>query len=124
MMRKCEEIAELLPWYPWGLSPAEAAEVVLHLFRCPQCREEFSQIQALRKAVSEALDDLPGPSPGVWEEVLLRTNGLPLGRLEMGSEFLGLSLGLSWRGKSAPLFVELSLFGERVPIFEFTGGVG
>ncbi len=112
VMRKCAEIAEILPWYPGDLSPAEAAEVALHLFRCPQCRAEFSQIQALRKAVSKALDDLPGPSPEVWGKVLLRTKGLPLGRLEMGSEFLGLSLGFSLRGKSVPFLWSSPFLGR------------
>lgn len=123
-MKKCEEIVELLPWYPGRLPPAEAAEVALHLFHCPQCREEFFQIQSLRNAVAEALDDLPGPSPEVWRTILLRTQGLSLGRLEMGSELLGLSLGLFLRGKSLPFSMELFLFGKRVPVFEFAGGAG
>lgn len=119
----CPAIRELLPWYPSGLAPEEAAQVALHLRACPSCQEEFAQTQALRTFVRDALEAMPELRTEIWDRVALRSTGLPLGRLHLGDEMVGLSLGLWVRGKTLPVGLELSLLGKRLPIFAYAGGV-
>lgn len=120
----CQEIQELLPWYPVGLSPEEAALVVSHLRQCPTCQEELAQWRALETLVRKALLAWPEPSPRVWRKVAIRTFGFPLGHVRLGTEAFGFSLSLYVRKKALPILLELFLLGRRVPIFEFGGGAG
>ena len=119
---KCERIGALLPWYPHGLTAEESAQVAEHLRGCLACQEEFAHIQALRGLVGRALASGPALRPEVWERVAVRTGGLRLGRLRLGSRMLGFSLSLAVRGKTLPILIEFFLFGRKVPIFEYAGG--
>ncbi len=119
----CREARELLPWYAAGsLSAGESAAVAAHLAACQACRAELAREVELVREVQGAVGRLPGAPAGTWEKVLARTRGIPLGKLELGSFLVGLSLGLSLRGGRVPLEGELRLLGRKLPLFKTEGG--
>jgi len=119
----CREVRELLPWLAAGaLPPEDQAGLMEHLAGCAPYRAELAREVRLVREVRVALGRLPGAPEGTWGKVLARTRGIPLGKLELGSFLLGLSIGLSVREGKVPLTGELKLFGHRVPLFEIEGG--
>ena len=119
----CHEARELLPWLAAGaLPPEEQGELMRHLAGCAACRAELAQEVRLAREVREAVAGLPGVPEGTWGKVMARTRGIPLGRLELGSFLVGLSLGLSLRGGKLPLSGELEVLGRKAPLFETEGG--
>lgn len=119
----CREARELIPWLAGGaLSPGESSELMAHLAGCVSCREELAREVRLARDVREAVAGLPGTPAGTWKRVLARTRGVELGKLELGSFLVGLSLGLSLRGGRLPLNGELEVLGRKLPLFRTKGG--
>lgn len=119
----CQEVRELIPWYAAGsLPPEEAGALVGHVAECTACRMELAQTMRLVWGVREAVQRLPGVPAETWGKVLARTRGIPVGRLDLGSFLLGISVGLSVREGRVPLTGELRVLGRRVPLFEIEGG--
>jgi len=119
----CWEVRELIPWYAAGsLPPEEREELILHLAGCASCQAELAQAVRLAWGVREAVQRLPGVPEETWGKVLARTRGIPVGRLDLGSFLLGISVGLSVREGRVPLTGELRVLGRRVPLFEIGGG--
>ena len=119
----CRKARELLPWLATGaLPPEDQAGLMEHLAGCAPCRAELARELRLVREVRAALEGLPGAPEGTWEKVLARTRGIPLGKLELGSFLMGLSLGLSLQGGRVPLEGELWLLGRKFPLFKTEGG--
>ncbi|HIQ01872.1 MAG TPA: zf-HC2 domain-containing protein [Anaerolineales bacterium] len=121
----CREVRELIPWYAArSLPPEEREELILHLAGCASCQAELAQAVRLVWGVREAVQRLPGVPGETWGKVLARTRGIPVGRLDLGSFLLGISVGLSVRVREGrvPLTGELRVLGRRVPLFEIGGG--
>jgi hypothetical protein len=69
---KHQEIIESLPWYVNGtLDQAERAAVTQHLASgCDECAREVKSLRALHKAVKNAGDEAPEPSPFLLNRAL------------------------------------------------------
>jgi len=123
-MSRCEKIRELIPWYITGsLSKEEQRQVAEHLTRCDACRDELVLTTRLRLDVRTFLDELSDPEPRVREEVAKQTLGRRLAQLDVGSFFLGLSLGASLRKRTIPIRGDLNVMGRKIRLFN-TGKKG
>ncbi len=121
-MIDCREARELIPWYVNGtLSAGEARELAVHLAGCPACRTELADAIRLSIEVKTAVSRLPGAPERIREKVLPQSE-VPVARLDLGSFFLGLSLGLSVKGNKIPVQGNLCLLGRRLKLFETKGG--
>jgi len=118
-MIDCEQVRELIPWYVNGtLSRDEAAAVAEHMASCPSCREELAQTIQLSLQVRSAINRTPAVPKQVWERVKTEKGEVPLGRINLGSFLLGLSLGLSVTRRGRARFTSnLHLLGRQVPIY-------
>jgi len=117
-MSRCDRIRELIPWYIAGsLSKEEEREVAEHLTRCEACRDDLVLTTRLRLDVQTVLGELPDPAPRVREEVAKQTLGRRLAQLDVGSFFLGLSLGASLRKHSIPIRGDLNVMGRKIRLF-------
>jgi anti-sigma factor RsiW len=117
-MSRCKEIRKLIPWYIAGsLSKEEEREVAEHLSRCELCRDDLALTTRLRLDVRTVLDEVPDPSPRVREEVKKQTLGRRLAQLDIGSFFLGLSLGASLRKRNIPIRGDLNVMGRKIRLF-------
>lgn len=118
-MIDCAQVRELIPWYVNGtLSRGEAAAVAEHMASCPSCREELAQTIQLSLQVRSAIDRTPAVPKQVWERVKTEKGEVPLGRINLGSFLLGLSLGLSVTRRGRARFTSnLHLLGRQVPIY-------
>lgn len=112
----CQRARELIPWLAaGGLTAEELAELSWHLAHCEACREELAQALELRERVVQAVGKLPPVPKTAWLKVLARLGGLPVGRLELRSFLVGLSLGLSL-GR-LPVFAQLEILGRKLPLW-------
>jgi anti-sigma factor RsiW len=123
-MIDCDKARELIPWYVNGtLSGDEGREIAAHLSSCPSCREELAETVRLRWELSAAFERMPAAPEGTWERVATRAQGISLGRLDVGSFLLGLSLGLSVMRTGLPRFKsDLRLLGRKVTLFDSKKG--
>ena len=123
-MSRCDKIRELIPWYITGsLSKEEERQVAEHLTHCDACRDDLVITTRLRLDVRTFLDELPDPERRVREEVAKRTLGRRLAQLDVGSFFLGLSLGASLRKRTIPIRGDLNVMGRKIRLFN-TGKKG
>ena len=117
-MNGCERIRELIPWYANGtLSSVESGEVSVHLAACEACREELAEILRLRAGVERELRSLPRLSDGAWKRVAMEAYGRPIAHLDVGSFFLGFSLGASVRRGAVPIHGDLKVLGRKIRLF-------
>jgi len=123
-MIDCDKARELIPWYVNGtLTGDEAREIASHLAGCPTCREELAQAVRLSWELRAAFERMPAVHERVWEKVKTRAQGISLGRIDVGSFLLGLSLGLSVTRSGNPSFKsDLRLLGRRVALFNSSKG--
>ena len=118
-MSRCAEIRELIPWYLSGaLTNEEEREVAAHLSQCDACRDELVSATRLRLDVHAIVDDEPGPSSQLRDEVMRRTLGRRLAQLDVGSFFLGFSLGANLRKRNVPIRGDLNVMGRKVRLFD------
>ena len=117
-MMDCNEARELIPWYITGaLSPEEMQGLAVHLARCPACRDELAEALRLSLEVNAAFSRLPGVPDDLRDRVMA-VSEIPVARLDLGSFLLGLSLGLSVKGKRAPVQGDLRLLGRKLRLFK------
>jgi predicted anti-sigma-YlaC factor YlaD len=117
-MSSCERIRELIPWYANGtLSSAESGEVSVHMAACRACREELAGILRLRAEVERELRSLPRLPDGVWKRVAVEAYGRSIAHLDVGSFFLGFSLGASVRRGAVPIHGDLKVLGRKIRLF-------
>jgi predicted anti-sigma-YlaC factor YlaD len=117
-MNRCTQIQELIPWYiEGGLTKSEERDVAEHLTGCGRCRDDLVVTMRLRLDVRAIIEESPGPSQRVRERVAQRAFGRKLAQLDVGSFFLGLSLGASLRNRDLPLRGDLSVMGRRIRLF-------
>jgi len=117
-MSRCTEIQELIPWYIEGGLPREEERAVAeHLSGCDRCRDDLVTTMRLRLDVRAIVDETPGPSSRLRERVSRRVLGRRLARLDVGSFYLGLSLGASLRNRNIPIRGDLSVMGRRIRLF-------
>jgi len=118
-MSRCSEIRELIPWYLSGaLAKEEEREVAAHLSQCEACRDELVTATRLRLDLRAIVDEEPGPSSHVRDEVMRKTLGRRLAQLDVGSFFLGFSLGANWRKRNVPIRGDLKVMGRKVRLFD------
>jgi len=116
-MMTCDEARELIPWYVAGsLSAHEVGELAVHIADCSDCRADLAQDVSLGIDLESALKSLPEiPSDG-FGKISRKIKRLPSSGVDIGSFLAGLSVGLSARGKGAPLKADLKLLGYRIPL--------
>ena len=118
-MSRCEAIQELIPWYIEGaLSGAEERDVTAHLSECDRCRDDLVTTMRLRLDVRALVDEAPGPSTRLRDRVARQVLGRKLAQLDVGSFFLGFSLGASLRKRNIPIRGDLSVMGRRIRLFD------
>jgi predicted anti-sigma-YlaC factor YlaD len=123
-MSRCTEIQELVPWYIGGaLSREEERTVAAHLSKCDRCRDDLATTVRLRLDVRAIVDEAPGLSSRLRDRVTQRAFGRRLARLDVGSFFLGFSLGASLRKRNIPIRGDLNVMGRRIRLFD-TGKKG
>lgn len=123
-MNHCTEIQELIPWYVEGtLSKAEERAVAAHLRECDRCRDDLVASMRLRLDVRAIVDEAPGLSSQLRDRVAQEAFGRKLAQLDVGSFFLGFSLGASLRKRNIPIRGDLSVMGRRIRLFN-TGRKG
>ncbi len=116
-MMTCDEVRELIPWYVAGsLSAHEVGELAVHIADCADCRAQLAQDVSLGIDLEAALNSLPEISADGFGKVSRRIKRLPSTGVDIGSFLAGLSVGLSARGKGAPLKADLKLLGYRIPL--------
>ncbi len=116
-MMDCNEARELIPWYVTGaLSPAEMRKLAAHLVRCPACRDELAETVRLSIEVNSTFSHLPDVPDDLMEKVTA-VGEIPVAHVDLGSFLLGLSLGLSVKGRRAPVRGDLRLLGRKVRLF-------
>ena len=121
-MIDCERALKLIPWYVNGTLPQEEARALAeHLSSCPACREALAEAVILSFKVKDAISRMPRAPERIRERLLPREE-IPLGRVDLGSFLLGLSLGLSVKGTKVPVQGNLRLFGRKVRLFKIEGG--
>ena len=117
-MNRCTEIQELVPWYiEGGLSREEERAVAEHLSGCDHCRDDLVATMQLRLTVRAIVEESPGPSSRLRDRVARQVLGRRLARLDVGSFYLGFSLGASLRNRNIPIRGDLSVMGRRIRLF-------
>lgn len=118
-MIDCDQVRELIPWYLNGtLAGDEAAAVATHLASCAACREELAVTLQLSLQVRSVIGRTPSLPQHIWDQVRTEKGEVSLGRLDLGSFLLGLSLGLSVTRRGSPRITSnLRLLGRQVPIY-------
>ena len=117
-MSRCTQIQELIPWYiEGGLSREEERAVAEHLSRCDRCRDDLVTTMQLRLDVRAVVEEAPGPSGRLRDRVVRRGLGRSLARLDVGSFYLGFSLGASLRNRNIPIRGDLNVMGRRIRLF-------
>ena len=117
-MNRCTEIQELNPWYIEGaLSREEERAVAAHLSECDRCRDDLVTTMRLRLDVRAIVDEAPPVPDRLRDRVTKQALGRRLARLDVGSFFLGFSLGASLRRRSIPIRGDLNVMGRRIRLF-------
>ena len=117
-MNRCTEIQELIPWYiEGGLSREEERVVAEHLSGCDHCRDDLVTTMQLRLSVSAVVEEGPGPSSRLRDRVARHVLGRSLAKLDVGSFYLGFSLGASLRNRNIPIRGDLNVMGRRIRLF-------
>lgn len=117
-MNRCTQIQELIPWYVEGaLSGEEERAVAAHLSECDRCRDDLVTTMRLRLDVRAIVDEAPGLPGRLRDRVIQQASGRRLARLDVGSFFLGLSLGASLRKRNIPIRGDLNVMGRRIRLF-------
>ena len=117
-MSRCTEIQELIAWYIEGvLSREEERTVAAHLSECERCRDDLVTTMRLRSDVRAIVGEAPGLASRLRDRVTRQALGRRLARLDVGSFFLGFSLGASLRKRRIPIRGDLSVMGRRIRLF-------
>ena len=117
-MSACDRVRELLPWYVKGsLSGEESHEVAGHVAACDACRDDLVATLRLSVGIAGAFRLIPGASQDMWGRIAKRTHGRPLAQLDVGSFFLGFSLGARIHRGRMPLRGDLHVMGRRIRLF-------
>lgn len=117
-MNRCTEIQELIPWYIEGaLSRDEERAVAAHLSECDRCRDDLVATMRLRLDVRAIVDAAPTVSSRLRDRVTRRAFGRRLAQLDVGSFYLGFSLGASLRKRNIPIRGDLNVMGRRIRLF-------
>ena len=117
-MNRCTEMQELIPWYIEGaLSREEERAVAAHLSECARCRDDLVTTMRLRLDVRAIVDEAPPVPDRLRDRVTKQALGRRLARLDVGSFFLGFSLGASLRRRSIPIRGDLNVMGRRIRLF-------
>jgi len=117
-MNRCNEVRELIPWYIAGaLAKEEERSVAEHLSQCAECRDDLVTTMQLRLDVRAIVEEAPAAPARLRDDVAKQTLGRRLARLDVGSFFLGLSLGASLRKRSIPIRGDLNVMGRRIRLF-------
>lgn len=117
-MNECERIQELLPWYVKGsLSPEESQAVAGHVATCDACRDDLVLTLRLSVELEGALRSIPGASKDLWSDIAKETQGRSLGRIDVGSFFLGFSMGARYNKGNVPVRGDLRLMGRKIRLF-------
>jgi predicted anti-sigma-YlaC factor YlaD len=115
---RCTEIQELIPWYVEGaLSREEERAVAAHLSECDRCRDDLVTTMRLRLDVRAIVDEAPGLPGRLRDRVTQQVSGRRLAQLDVGSFFLGFSLGASLRKRNIPIRGDLNVMGRRIRLF-------
>ena len=123
-MNRCTEIQELIPWYIEGaLSRDEERAVAAHLSECDRCRDDLVATMRLRLDVRAIVDAAPAVSRRLRDRVTRQAFGRRLAQLDVGSFYLGFSLGASLRKRNIPIRGDLNVMGRRIRLFN-TGRKG
>jgi len=117
-MNRCTEIQELIPWYIEGsLTKEEERAVAAHLSECDPCRDDLVATMRLRLDVRAIFNEAPGLSSRLRMRVTQQAFGRRLAQLDVGSFFLGFSLGASLRKRDLPVRGDLNVMGRRIRLF-------
>ncbi len=123
-MNRCIEIQELIPWYVEGtLSGDEERAVAAHLRGCERCRDDLVTTMRLRRDIRAIVDAPEGLPDRLRDRVVQKAAGRKLAQLDVGSFFLGLSIGASLRKRNIPIRGDLNVMGRRLRLFR-TGRKG
>ncbi len=123
-MSRCTDIQELIPWYiEGGLSKEEERAVADHLRGCDDCRNDLVATMRLRLDFRAIIDAGPGVPERLRDRVAHKVVGRRLAQLDVGSFFLGFSLGASLRKRNIPIRGDLNVMGRKVRLFN-TGRKG
>ena len=117
-MNRCTQIQELIPWYVEGtLSREEERAVAEHLSECDRCRDDLVRTVRLRLDVRAIVDQAPGLPGRLRDRVTRQAFGRRLAQLDIGSFFLGFSLGANLRKRNIPIRGDLNVMGRRIRLF-------
>lgn len=113
----CEQVRDLIPLYAARvLSEHDGTELIAHVVGCESCQGELVEALWLGHELHGAWSRLPAAPGGVWVAVAARTFGLPVLRVDVGSEMAGLTLKVGATRTGAPVTGSLSLLGREVPV--------
>ena len=123
-MNECTKIQGLIPWYIEGvLSKQEERDVAAHLCQCERCRDDLVLTMRVRLDVRGAWSNGLSLPDRVRDRVTQKAFGRKLAQVDIGSFFLGLSLGARLRKGAMPVHGDLSVMGRRIRLFN-TGRKG
>ncbi len=111
----CDEVRERMPLYAARALPKpEGDELIQHVVGCSRCGDELVETVLLAHSLRRTWAEGPGLPAGSWLAVAARTVGAPLLELDLGSDLVGLRLGV--RAGRVPLTGTLSILGREVPV--------
>ena len=117
-MKECEQIRELFPWYVKGsLSAEESQAVAGHIAVCDACRDDLVLTLRLSVEIDGAFHSIPGASSAMWNRIAKETQGRSLGHLDVGSFFLGFSMGARYNKGAVPIRGDLRVMGRKIRLF-------
>jgi len=109
-MNKCAQMQHLLSFYVnKTLSPDERTAVDMHIRSCKDCFTEVLDLQKLAIMVKAGVEGISLPEAEENEQ-----RGEELARVMIGSLFLGISIGLHYRGGRFPIDTKLSVLGRTI----------
>lgn len=116
----CHRARELIPLYAArALAESAGAELIAHVVGCASCQTELVATLRVGHELRKAFAAIPRLPEGTWLAVAARTVGIPLLRVQFGTEIAGFALGLRATESGVPLTGTLSVLGREAPVVRF-----
>jgi predicted anti-sigma-YlaC factor YlaD len=116
-MSDCTIIRGWLPWYVSGrLTPSKLRRMASHIAQCEVCQRELAEIIRLSHEYTSQMDSVETPADRVWETLAEELGAPQKARIDVGSFFLGLRIGITAHDRQYPVRGDLRVLGRKVRI--------